>query len=575
MTVSIIRRDVPDHDLPSDLHPVIAQIYASRHLLTANEIEHSLKFLHPSDSLKSIDKAIALLVDAVHKDLKVLIVADFDADGATSCALTVRALHMLGLTQVEYLVPNRFEFGYGLTKEIVAVAAKQNPDLIITVDNGISSIEGVQAANDFGIQVLITDHHLPGEHLPAANAIVNPNQPGDTFPSKNLAGVGVIFYVMFTLRSALREAGWFEKKGIEEPNLASLLDLVALGTVADVVPMDHNNRILVSQGLARIRHGQCIPGISALIAIAKRNQKNMVAADLGFAVGPRLNAAGRLEDMSLGIECLLTDDLNKARAMAKKLDQLNIERREIENKMQVQAVEVLKSMQLNEDDKTLPVGLCLFDESWHQGVIGILASRIKEKLHRPVIAFAPCNDKEIKGSARSVQGLHIRDVLDAVAAKHPVLLKKFGGHAMAAGMLLDKKNFESFSKAFDEEVRRVLSEEDLQGVIHTDGELQATDIGLPLAQLIRQSGPWGQCFPEPVFEGEFELIQKRIVGEKHLKLMLKVPDHDVCIDAIAFNMLDKDWPDDVRRVSTAYRLDVNEYQGRVTPQLIVEHIAPI
>lgn len=575
MTISIIRRDVPDHDLPSDLHPVIAQIYASRHLLTANEIEHSLKFLHPSDSLKSIDKAIALLVDAVREDKKVLIVADFDADGATSCALTVRALHMLGLTQVEYLVPNRFEFGYGLTKEIVAVAAKQNPDLIITVDNGISSIEGVEAANDFGIQVLITDHHLPGKYLPAANAIVNPNQPGDTFPSKNLAGVGVIFYVMFTLRSALREAGWFEEKGIEEPNLASLLDLVALGTVADVVPMDHNNRILVSQGLARIRHGQCIPGISAIIAIAKRNQKNMVAADLGFAVGPRLNAAGRLEDMSLGIECLLTDDLNKARVMAKKLDQLNIERREIENKMQVQAVEVLKSMQLNEDDKTMPVGLCLFDESWHQGVIGILASRIKEKLHRPVIAFAPCNDKEIKGSARSVQGLHIRDVLDAVAAKHPDLLKKFGGHAMAAGMLLDKKNFESFSRAFDEEVRRVLSEEDLQGVIHTDGELQATDIGLPLAQLIRKSGPWGQCFPEPVFEGEFELIQKRIVGEKHLKLMLKVPDHDVCIDAIAFNMLDKDWPDDVQRVSTAYRLDVNEYQGKVSPQLIVEHIAPI
>ncbi len=575
MSVSIVRRDIAAHDLPTDLHPVIAKIYASRNLRTADQLERSLKFLHSYDLLKNIDNAVALLSDALQHDKKVLIVADFDADGATSCAVAIRALKMMGLKQVEYLVPNRFEFGYGLTPEIVEVAAKSSPDLIITVDNGISSVEGVQTAKQRGINVLITDHHLPGTLLPEADAIVNPNQPDDDFPSKNLAGVGVIFYVMLALRSHLRAEHWFEKNNIKDPNLATLLDLVALGTVADVVPLDHNNRILVTQGLARIKQGECVQGINAIISIAKKNQKSMCAADLGFAVAPRLNAAGRLDDMSLGIECLLTDDADDAKSKAKKLDQLNIERRVIENKMQAQAVEVLQAIELKEEDATLPIGYCLFDESWHQGVIGILASRIKEKLHRPVIAFAPCNEKEIKGSARSVQGLHIRDVLDAVAAQHPGLLKKFGGHAMAAGMLLDRDKFKQFSCAFDEEVRRFLSAEDLQRVIHSDGELQAHDINLPLAQLIRNAGPWGQSFPEPVFDGEFELVQKRIVGEKHLKLMLKVPESEQFIDAIAFNTVDTEWPDKVSRVAAAYRLDVNEYQGNVRPQLIVEHITPL
>jgi single-stranded-DNA-specific exonuclease len=452
------------------------------------------------------------------------------------------------------------------------------------VDNGISSVEGVRAAKALGMRVLITDHHLPGAELPAADAIVNPNQPGDDFPSKNLAGVGVIFYVMLALRSHLRTTGWFTEKNIPEPNLARLLDLVALGTVADVVPLDHNNRILVAQGLKRINslpplpagegrgEGQaaqyCTPslGIHALLEIAGRKPGSLAASDLGFVVAPRLNAAGRLTDMSLGIECLLTDNEAAAFDMAKQLDTLNRERRTIEAGMQEQALEALDKLHLDGD---LPHGLCLFDESWHQGVIGILASRIKDRVHRPVIAFAKANDDEIKGSARSVPGLHIRDALDAVAAHHPGLLNKFGGHAMAAGLSLPRAHFETFRTAFADEVARHLSADDLTGKVLTDGELLAEDMTMELAQSLRAGGPWGQGFPEPLFDGQFEVLGSRVVGEKHLRLT-----QGRSIEAIAFNRAALQ-PPAGSRVEAAFRLDINSYQGNQTLQLVIEYLAPL
>ena len=575
MTISIIRREVREHNLPDHIHPVLARIYAARNVTTSRELDHGLEHLHSFQSLMGIDEAVALLATVLRGEKRILIVGDFDADGATSCALAMRALRLLGATNVDYLVPNRFEYGYGLTPEIVAVAAERKPDLIITVDNGISSMEGVKAAKALGIQVLVTDHHLPGNELPVADAIVNPNQKGDSFPSKNLAGVGVIFYVMLALRTYLRETGWFKQHGVTEPNLAKLLDLVALGTVADVVPLDFNNRILVAQGVARIRKGQCSAGISALIEVSGRQPQRLVAADLGFALGPRINAAGRLEDMALGIECLLCDEPGTALRMAQRLDELNKERREIEGQMREQAMAGLKKMHLDESQSELPVGLCLFDEEWHQGVIGILASRIKDRLHRPVIAFAPADEETLKGSARSVSGLHIRDTLDAVAAHHPDLLSKFGGHAMAAGLQIKRKNLPAFSAAFDEEVRRHLSADDLRGIIHSDGELGAEELVLDVADILRTAGPWGQSFPEPVFDGVFHVVNRRIVGEKHLKLMLKVPNSDHFIDAIAFNVSDEHWPPIVDRIRTAYRLDVNEYQGKKSAQIIVEHIEPL
>ncbi|NNG14495.1 MAG: single-stranded-DNA-specific exonuclease RecJ, partial [Gammaproteobacteria bacterium] len=475
------------------------------------------------------------------------------------------ALRMFGAQQVTYLVPNRFTFGYGLTPEIVELAAERKPDLLITVDNGISSIAGVRAAKQHGMQVIVTDHHLPGDELPEADAIVNPNQPGDSFPCKSLAGVGVALYVMFSLRAELRERDWFTQQGMVMPNLAVLLDLVALGTVADVVPLERNNRILVAQGLARIRQGKCCAGLVALLKIAGRNQKTCVASDFGFAVAPRLNAAGRLEDMSIGIECLLTDDPKQALALAQQLDALNHERRSIEQDMREQAFAALDSLQI--DDAQQPVGVCLYDASWHQGVIGILASRVKERLHRPVIAFAPGDNGELKGSARSIPGLHIRDALDAVAAHNPGLITKFGGHAMAAGLSLPESEFGRFCRAFDAEVRQQLDEEDLKGIVHSDGELTSNDLNLAFAETLRNAGPWGQGFPEPTFDGEFELVSRRIVGERHLKLMLRKPGEQDCIDGIAFNITDIDWPVQVKRVQLVYRLDVNEFQGMRTAQL--------
>ena len=553
---------------------MLARIFHVRDVSTGSELEYSLRHLLPMEALKGIEQAVAVLQNALDAGVTVLIIGDFDVDGATSTALAVRALRLMGAAEVDYLVPNRFTCGYGLTPEIVALAAERKPGLIITVDNGISSVAGVDAANALDIPVLITDHHLPGERLPAAAAIVNPNQPGDAFPSKNLAGVGVIFYLMLALRTRLRETGWFARQGLDEPNLAELLDLVALGTVADVVPLDYNNRILVAQGLARIRSSCCCAGIQAIIEVAGRQQGSLVAADLGFAVGPRLNAAGRLDDMSLGIECLLADSLTSARELAGRLDGLNRERRAIENEMKSEALAIVDELHMDET-ADLPVGLCLFSENWHQGVIGILAARIKERLHRPVIAFAPGEGDELKGSARSVPGLHIRDALDAIAAKHPDLLRKFGGHAMAAGLTLHRDKLEPFRRAFDEEVCRHLAAEELYGRIYSDGELQPEQMNMELAELIRSSGPWGQGFPEPVFDGVFEIVQRRIVGERHLKLVLKPPQGNDEIDAIAFNTVDSDWPDRVNRVQVAYRLDINEFRNRRNLQLMLEHIQPL
>jgi single-stranded-DNA-specific exonuclease len=556
--------------LPDSLHPVLRRIYAARGVAEAAELELTLERLIPPSQLMGIGQAVELLVSALREQRRILIVADFDADGATSCATAARALRALGAAHVDFLVPNRFEFGYGLTPEIVQVAAQHAPDLLITVDNGISSIEGVRAARAAGMRVLITDHHLPGSELPPADAIVNPNQPGDEFPSKALAGVGVIFYVMLALRARLRETGWFTERGIAEPNLATLLDLVALGTVADVVPLDRNNRILVAQGLARIRADRSCPGIQALLRVAGRDPARLTATDLGFTIAPRLNAAGRIADMALGIACLLTDDPVEAERMARQLDALNRERREIEAGMQREALTVVERLKLA--DAGLPRGLCLFDESWHQGVIGLVASRVKERVHRPVIAFAPAGDGEIKGSARSVPGLHIRDALDNIAARHPELLSKFGGHAMAAGLTLARRDFEAFARAFDEETARWLTDDDLRGRLYTDGELAPADLTLVLAELLRDAGPWGQGFPEPMFDGRFEVVERRVVGEKHLKLKLRASVATPVVDAIAFQAAPQGVAPDWSSVHIAYRLDVNEYQGSRAVQLVVEHI---
>lgn len=575
----LIKRRLPSGklDLPDDIHPVLKRIYAARDIKTADDLNYSLQMLLPFEDLSNIQEAVALLADAIKNNKRILIVADFDADGATSCVVGLQGLRQMGATDVVYVVPNRFQFGYGLSPEIVEVAAKMQPNLLVTVDNGISSVEGVQLARDKGIDVLITDHHLPGEQLPNANAIVNPNQAGDKFPSKMLAGVGVMFYILVALRAHFREQNWFHEQNIEEPNLAELLDLVALGTVADVVPLDRNNRLLVSQGLARIRSGKCRPGIKALLLAANRTLERVTAQDMGFAVGPRLNAAGRLSDMSLGIECLLSDDKMQARNIAVRLDELNKERREIQDEMQEQAL--IDITELDLDEAEMPLGVCLFNEDWHQGVVGILASKIKDKLHRPVIAFAKDKDGFIKGSARSISCVHIRDVLDTIARQHPGLIDKFGGHAMAAGMTIKELDFEVFKQAFDQELRRFVTTEDLNGSLYSDGELTPDEITFGLANVIQEAGPWGQGFPEPQFDGEFELVESRIVGEKHLKLQLRAQSQSggqgKIIDAIAFNFIGKTWSTKPERVHTVYRLGINEFRGRRQLQLTIENIESV
>jgi single-stranded-DNA-specific exonuclease len=554
-----------------DLPPLLTRLYAARGVQSVAELDKGLARLIPYQQLKGIDAAVELLVLALQQRQRILIVGDFDADGATASSVGVLGLRMLGAAHVDYLVPNRFEYGYGLTPEIVAVALQRQPDLLLTVDNGISSVEGVAAAKAAGLTVLVTDHHLPGPQLPAADAIVNPNQPGCDFPSKALAGVGVMFYVLLALRAKLREIGWFASSGVAEPNLGELLDLVALGSVADVVPLDANNRILVHQGLARIRAGRARPGLRAVLEVAGRQHGRITSTDLGFILGPRLNAAGRLDDMSLGIECLLCDDEALARDMAQQLDELNKDRKSIEQGMQREALAQLKDLPV----ESLPFGLCLFEPDWHQGVIGILASRLKERYHRPAIAFADAGEGVLKGSARSVPGLHIRDALDAVAAKHPGLISKFGGHAMAAGLSLPQEHYGAFAAAFDAEVRRQLNEDDLTGRLLSDGQLGVEEFHLELAKALRHAGPWGQHFPEPLFHGVFQIVQQRLVGDKHLKLVLKTECGGQTLDGIAFNIDREVWPNpNVRWVELAYKLDVNEYQGRESVQLMVAHIAP-
>ena len=574
----IKRRPIKESDSlvgQSAIHPLLAQIYHSRGITRSEELELQLSKLLPPSQLMNADHAAILLADALAAKQKIVIVGDFDADGATSTALAVSVLRAFGANGVDYLVPNRFEYGYGLTPEIVALALHKSPDLIITVDNGISSIEGVAAAREAGVATLITDHHLAGKELPQATLIVNPNQPGCSFPSKNLAGVGVIFYVMLALRAELRKRNWFESSGIKEPNLAQYLDLVALGTVADVVPLDRNNRILVAQGLARIRAGKARLGILSLLQIASRNYRNTVASDLGFSVGPRLNAAGRLDDMSVGIECLLSDSHPAAGASAARLQELNQDRRVIEQGMQREAMVVLEQLQLDEEGAP-PVAITLYQPGWHQGVIGILASRVKERKHRPTIVFADGDEGQIKGSARSISGIHIRDILDAIASRHPGLILKFGGHAMAAGLSLAKDSYPAFARAFVEEVERHVEDVNLQAVIESDGELTEGDFDLALATELRFAGPWGQHFPEPVFDGRFLIVQQRRVGEKHLKLVLSPVGSNKVIDAIAFNVDLETWPNEsIEEVDLAYRLDVNEFRGNRSLQLMIENISPV
>jgi len=571
MQREIIRRQIHKDDGElGNIHPILRRIYRARHIVSLDELDRELSTIPSYKGLKQIDAAVARLVDALREQQSILIVGDFDADGATSTALAVSALQALGAKQVRYLVPDRFKYGYGLTPEIVDVAMENKPDLIVTVDNGIASIDGVAHARANNIDVLVTDHHLPGKEQPKDCIIVNPNQNGDEFESKNLAGVGVIFYVMLALRSFLKENQWFEEQQITPPNMTRFLDLVALGTVADVVPLDRINRIFVHQGLRRIRGGAARFGIQALMLVAGKEYEKLTARDCGFALGPRINAAGRLDDMSIGIQCLLAQDFNEAVQLAKKLDQLNRERHAIEAQMQRQAFSIVDKLHF---DKKMPLGICLHDESWHQGVVGLVASRVKEKVHRPVIAFATTDEGCLKGSARSIPGLHIRDVLDAVATKHPELISKFGGHAMAAGLTIAQANFDAFQKAFAKEVELQVNKEDLKNKVHSDGQLSNADYTLEFAELLRDSGPWGQGFPEPVFDGRFTIVEQRLVGKKHLKLTLQASEHPFYLEGIAFNVDLSRWPNyRAKKVHVAYKLDVNEFRGNKKLQLLVEEI---
>lgn len=563
----------PGQLVNTELHPVLQRVFCNRAISSIEELDTSLQSLLPFSGLKGMEEAVVLLSSSLQQQRRILIVGDYDADGATSTALAIKALRAMGFVHLDYLVPNRFEYGYGLSPEIVAVATQRTPDLIITVDNGIASLDGVAAAQAAGIKVLITDHHLAGAQLPTAEAIVNPNQPGDLFASKSLAGVGVIFYTMLALRSHLRETGWFAQQSITEPNLASLLDLVALGTVADVVGLDHNNRILVSQGLARMRQGQCCEGIKALCEVSGREFQRLNSSDLGFALAPRLNAAGRMEDMSLGIECLLSEDAETARALALQLNDLNLQRREVEGQMQEEAMAILEQLEVEESE--LPAAICLYDPDWHQGVIGILASRIKERFYRPVIIFADAGDGQLKGSARSIPGLHIRDALDAVASTQQGLITRFGGHAMAAGLSLNAGSLEAFQLALQTQVAATLRPEDLQADLYSDGELAEKEMDLSLAQTLRYAAPWGQGFPAPSFHGEFQIISRRIVGHKHLKLQLRLHDGKQIFDAIAFNVTDEEWPASITSVRAVYGLDENIYAGQHSLQLMIEHLQPL
>jgi single-stranded-DNA-specific exonuclease len=562
--------------LPDSIPALLKRIYASRGIENERQLDKGVRSLHSYQKLHGIDRAVELLFHAIKHQQRIIVVGDFDADGATSSALSVLALRMLGSHNVDYLVPNRFEDGYGLSPEVVDQAIELGAELIMTVDNGVSSIEGVRYAKEKGLIMVVTDHHLPGSQMPNADAMVNPNLPDCPFPSKALAGVGVAFYLMMALCVAMRQAGWFQKQGVSEPKLMELIDLVALGTVADVVPLDENNRVLVYQGLQRIRAGKARPGIQALIEVAKRDARRLVAADFGFALGPRINAAGRLDDMAFGVELLMSNDIHAARRMASELDGLNQTRREIEQGMKQEAMAVCERIEFSET-RDLPFGIVLFQRDWHQGVIGIVASRIKDAYHRPVIAFADGGDGVLKGSCRSIAGLHMRDALDWIDTQYPGVIIKFGGHAMAAGLSIHEVNYTRFSELFDQVVRQSIDESHLKGIILSDGELMPEEFSLSTAALLRDGGPWGQAFPEPIFDGEFKVLHQKLVGENHLKLMLE-PLHkgfssNKMVDAIAFNIDVRRWPDPaVKTIHLAYRLDINEYRGNQTLQLMVEHI---
>ncbi|EBI4179699.1 single-stranded-DNA-specific exonuclease RecJ [Salmonella enterica] len=561
-------------ELPAALPPLLRRLYASRGVRSARELERSVKGMLPWQQLSGIDNAVEILYNAFREGTRIIVVGDFDADGATSTALSVLGMRALGYDNISYLVPNRFEDGYGLSPEVVDQAKARGAQLIVTVDNGISSHAGVAHAKTLGIPVIVTDHHLPGDTLPDAEAIINPNLRDCEFPSKSLAGVGVAFYLMLALRTFLRDKGWFDERNIAPPNLAELLDLVALGTVADVVPLDANNRILTWQGLSRIRAGKCRPGIKALLEISNRDPQQLAASDLGFALGPRLNAAGRLDDMSVGVALLLCDNLGEARVLASELDALNQTRKEIEQGMQAEALILCEK--LERSSETLPGGLAMYHPEWHQGVVGILASRIKERFHRPVIAFAPAGDGTLKGSGRSIQGLHMRDALERLDTLYPDLMIKFGGHAMAAGLSLEEHKFEQFQQRFGELVTEWLDPALLQGEVISDGPLSAAEMSMEVAQLLRDAGPWGQMFPEPLFDGRFRLLQQRLVGERHLKVMVEPVGGGPLLDGIAFNIDTTCWPDNgVREVELAYKLDINEFRGNRSLQIIIDDIWPL
>ncbi|QLB14949.1 single-stranded-DNA-specific exonuclease RecJ [Mannheimia granulomatis] len=550
---------------------LLNRIYQSRGIKSVQELEYTLQHLYRPQQLANIEQAVDLLLDAYHTQSRIVIVGDFDADGATSTALAITALRQLGFSQVDYLIPDRFSQGYGLSVAVAEMVLEKGADLVLTVDNGISSFEGIDLLKSKNVNVLVTDHHLPAETLPNADAMVNPNLSSCCFPSKSLAGVGVIFYVMMALRARMREQKLFEKT--PEPNFAELLDLVALGTVADVVPLDQNNRILVHQGLMRIRSGNCRFGIKALAEVGKRELSTLQAADLGFAIAPRLNAAGRLENMSLGVELLISDNMESARKLAFELDSLNQTRKEFELEMKTEALAICANLpSLNQSEQAH--GIVLYQPDWHQGVLGILASRIKDQFNRPVIAFAQESDESeyLKGSARSIAGVHIRDLLEHIALQNPELITKFGGHAMAAGLTIHQSKLELFKQVFDEAIDEILEPEQLQGIIYTDGELTAQEFNLECAEMLRQAGPWGQHFPEPSFEGEFKILQQKLLAGKHLKLMLESSCGQL-LDAIWFNVDVRFFPDlSVKRAKLVYKLDVNEFRGNKFLQLKVEYL---
>ncbi len=568
----VIQRRLVPQGAPVCEHPLLDRLYRARRVKNAQELDRTLSALLPPDLLLGMENAINLLVQARETQQKIVIVGDFDADGATSTALSVLALRRLGFTAVDYLVPNRFEQGYGLSVAVAQAALDRLVELLITVDNGVSSCDGVAFLKQRGVKVIVTDHHLPGDILPPADAIVNPNLSQCGFPSKSLAGVGVAFYVMLALRAKLRDLGFFSAQS--QPNFTELLDLVALGTIADVVPLDQNNRILAYQGLQRIRAERCRCGIRALAEVANRDIRRFTASDLGFSVGPRLNAAGRLDNMSVGVELLLAEDMQTARALALELDGLNQTRKEIEQGMKLEALEICRNLTALKRD--LPLGIALYQADWHQGVLGILASRLKDQFHRPVIAFAQDQPGVLKGSARSVDGLHIRDTLERIHSRHPQMILKFGGHAMAAGLSIKEALFAQFQQAFNQVVCDMLDAEQLRGVVWTDGELNVGFMNLETAEALKQAGPWGQAFPEPLFDGEFRVLQQRLVGERHLKMMVEPAQGGPLLDAIAFNVDTRCYPDlSIKNAKLAYKLDINEYRGNRTIQLLVDYIEPM